>query len=825
MEDHLSHHRLRASAAGFQAASALSHDELSARNLMLANIITALPDLVFILNTEGTITDFHTPDQNSLFVDPEAFLNKNYRDFMPPHLVDTIGAAFDKAMKSGEVASVKYDLPTGNAVSYYEGRFSPFINGGGAVFVVRDVSRQHQTEEKLQSLSVLHQLIVEFSSLLLQSKLDEIEAGINITLKKLGDYAHVDRVYIFDHQPATDTVDNTYEWCADGISPEIENLQGIPFDAVPTWKEKFQKKEHVYIPLVAEIAEEYAAEKEILEPQGIQSLLTLPMFHGEKFMGFIGFDSVRSSREWSEEHIALLRLAGEIIAGSIARDKFETEIIRARNQAEQANKAKSEFLASMSHEIRTPMNAILGFSEILYNNTDDEKSRNFLSGILSSGKTLLYLINDILDLSKIEAGQMEIVLEPSRLSDIFQEMGKIFSNNIAEKNLSFSLRIPEDFPAVINIDDVRLRQILFNLIGNAVKFTHQGFVELSATHKASEQNPDFVDIDITIADSGIGIPLSYQKIIFDAFVQVESDNTRQYGGTGLGLAISNRLALLMNGSLSVESELGIGSRFTISLKEVEVSGDLPERKDMFEWMDQEINFEPATILVVDDVDFNRELAKSYLSSFNFTVFEAKSGREGVTIARMHQPDLILMDLRMPVMNGYEAARQLKKHTETENITCIAFTASSMRHDEAAIREQFDDYLLKPLTRNELIDCLMKFLPHEIKEREKRTGNDAREELPDLDGFIAENPEKAKAIGNRIAEIIIPDIDNLKMYLDQELLSQMIDNMHLICQEYELVLCKNQISRLQNAAESYDFELFNKEILTIENLLNKFVKMA
>lgn len=251
------------------------------------------------------------------------------------------------------------------------------ISGYGLITRSKDnMLALKKSEEKLQSLNELHSLINQFSSLLIQANVNELHQAIDTTLQRLGDYAQVDRVYIFEHDSEKDEVNNTFEWCRAGITPEIENLQGIPFDAVPRWKEKFNANEHVYIPLVSEIAEEYHIEKGILEPQGIISLLALPIYYGERFIGFIGFDSVRNKREWSSEHIALLRLAGEIIAGSIYREQFEKEIIEARKIAEDANKAKSEFLANMSHEIRTPMNAILGFSEIMLNTNNDDKTKN-----------------------------------------------------------------------------------------------------------------------------------------------------------------------------------------------------------------------------------------------------------------------------------------------------------------------------------------------------------------------------------------------------------------------------------------------------------------
>ncbi len=788
------------------------------------NILSSFPDLTFVLDKEGRITGYLTRNETDLFVPPDVFLNKHFGDFMPPDITKHSRQAFDEALRTGDITTVHYTLPLGDSLEKYEGRFAPYNDRSGATYVVRNVTSQMKTEEKLQSLSTLHQLIVEFSSLLIQSTLDEIDQSIDKTLLMLGEYASVDRVYIFEHDALPDEVNNTYEWCADGISPEIENLQGVPYDAVPRWKEKFNLKEHVYIPLVAEIDPQYSVEKGILEPQGIQSLLTIPMYYGEKFIGFIGFDSVKHTREWSDEHITLLRLAGEIIAGTIFRLKFEKEIIEARKDAEQASKAKSEFLANMSHEIRTPMNAILGFSEILYNNSDNAKNKNYLSGILSSGKTLLYLINDILDLSKIEAGQMEIMPEPARIMDIFIELEKIFTTKLEEKQLELRIHIAESLPEIVMIDDVRLRQVLFNLVGNAIKFTAAGHIEIKAEALPVAGQDDLIDISIAVTDTGIGIPESYQKKIFDAFVQVDTDNKKQYGGTGLGLAITNRLVKMMNGEIIVASKVNHGSTFTVIFHDVEPTDALPDRKNVFEWSNKVINFEPATVLVVDDVDFNRELVKSYLSTFNMTVFEAKGAREGVTLTHMHKPDLILMDLRMPGMNGYEATREIKNDPETAGIPCVAFTASSMKHDEEAIRELFDDYLLKPLTRNELIDCLLKFLPHELADPDD--AQDAAEVSQEalLIEKLSDDPAVAGELSAALQSEVASHLEKLLIYIDPDIMNNLLEELEKIGEKFQLNHFKHLAESLKAANESYDFELMLKQLKQLHKLITKIKSM-
>jgi signal transduction histidine kinase/CheY-like chemotaxis protein len=660
---------------------------------------------------------------------------------------------------------------------------------------------------KLESLNKLHDLIINFSTILAQARVEGVDDAVNTTLSRLGEYAEVDRVYIFEHVDEGNFTNNTFEWCGEGIQPEIENLQGIPYEFVPRWKEKFDRNEYVYIPLISEIAPEYTVEKQILEPQGIISLLAIPMFYGDKFFGFIGFDSVKRQREWSEEHIALLRLAGEIIAGTLNRARFEQEIILARKKAEEANKAKSEFLATMSHEIRTPMNAILGFSEILINTTTNDKHRNYLSAVLTSGKTLLSLINDILDLSKIESGQMEISKEPVQIKTVFDEIMQVFQARAAEKSLSLQIDLADDFPEMLMLDDVRLRQVLFNLVGNAVKFTQKGEIIISASFKKSEILENHVDIIIKVTDSGIGIPEDMLDKIFQSFFQIESDNTRKYGGTGLGLPISQKLVQIMGGKLLAESKLNVGSTFILELNDVEITVEEVNKEKHFDWEGKKVHFKGSTVLIVDDVDFNRELVKSFLNDFNLTIIEAKNGSEGVEICKIHQPDLVLMDLRMPGMNGYEATEILTNLDETNHIPIVAFTASSMKHDETLIRKLFHEYLRKPISRNELINMLTQFLPFEILEAStiSLTEDEQNEIVESL------NPIQAEGFLNEFDIELREQLESLKMFMDLDLLEKFLSNMDFLVRQFAIHDLKATLSKLKQDKENFDFEHFHLHI--------------
>ncbi|MBT3341429.1 MAG: response regulator, partial [Gemmatimonadetes bacterium] len=447
-----------------------------------------------------------------------------------------------------------------------------------------------------------------------------------------------------------------------------------------------------------------------------RSVIDLPFSHGT-----LAFNSDRPNA--FDGYQPYLEAIGEVLSEAFhrfddlqaLRDRTQrAEVAQegmrvAKEEAEQANQSKSTFLANMSHEIRTPMNSILGFSDILAGTIEDGQQREFLNAIQASGKSLLGLINDILDLSKVEAGKLELEPGPCDLAAVCHEMEQVFAQKSAEKGVDLVIDVPSDFPDGVILDELRIRQVLINLLGNAIKFTENGTVRLTATAKVDD---DHADLCLAVSDTGVGIPADQIDKVFGAFEQQEGQSAAKFGGTGLGLAISRRLSQMMGGDIVVTSEMGKGSTFSVELTRQPVVTRATLATAVAVETVPDVSFRSSSVLVVDDVASNRLLVKTLLIRRGVEVIEAEDGAEALRLAESMRPDLILMDLRMPVMDGLEATRRLRQDETLKAMPVIALTASAMRTAEGGIREVCDGYLAKPVTEVQLVRALMEFLPYD-----------------------------------------------------------------------------------------------------------------
>lgn len=444
-------------------------------------------------------------------------------------------------------------------------------------------------------------------------------------------------------------------------------------------------------------------------------------FHNRHKTGRNYWESVVISPIFNERHeiVHFVKVAQDISD----RKKLEKDLIEARDKADQATRAKSEFLANVSHEIRTPMNAILGFADLLSYSLTDPRSLDYVTSLKLSGKNLLNLINDILDLSKVEAGMLTINMEYVNFRQLLQEIQQIFYFKIVEKGLKMETDIDGKFPIYIYTDETRLRQILLNLVSNAVKYTETGYVRIEAVapaQKTGNRGMDHqeTDIIIRVSDTGIGISESFQKVIFDSFTQEESHDRKKQGGTGLGLAISKNLVLLLGGQITVESNAGQGSTFTIHFRNVLTSDTQFTKMSQPALSWQDVNFEESTVLIIDDVEDNLKFLGEMLDYAGLKVITANNAEQAISILSYETPDLVITDIRMPGMDGFELLDYMKETEFLAAIPVIASSASVMNSPEVEEKlVRFDGYLLKPIQTSELIGNLIKFLPHRLAHRE------------------------------------------------------------------------------------------------------------
>jgi signal transduction histidine kinase/HPt (histidine-containing phosphotransfer) domain-containing protein len=409
--------------------------------------------------------------------------------------------------------------------------------------------------------------------------------------------------------------------------------------------------------------------------------------------------------------------------------------------SEDASRSKTEFLASMSHEIRTPLNSIIGMAEVLNDTKLTDEQRDFVRIFRTAGESLLAIINDILDLSKIEAGQTESENIDFHLPSLLNSVASILSVRATEKHVQISIDIHPDVPEGLRGDPTRLRQILINLLGNGVKFTEDGSVDIFVK-KDSETKLLF-----SVKDTGIGIPANKQQLIFESFTQADSMTTRKYGGTGLGLTICQKLTQILGGEIGLTSAPGEGSTFFFTYPLNPALTDVtPDNSDAEPATQCEL-LKDAHILLVDDNEDNRNLLCLYLRNTPFTLETAENGRDAVELFKKNHFDIVFMDLEMPIMDGYEATRQFRKWEETEKLVptpIVALTAHAfVRFKKKCMEAGCDDYLTKPVRRNTLIHCISKHLQMDAAPEQ-----DAPETLPDKN-------DPAKVILNPKIKKLIP----------------------------------------------------------------------
>ena len=408
----------------------------------------------------------------------------------------------------------------------------------------------------------------------------------------------------------------------------------------------------------------------------------------------------------------------EIVLDITDKKKTEFQLIKAKEQAERSARIKDEFLANMSHEIRTPMNAVIGFTNLLLDTELDEDQLKSVETIHNAGENLLIIINEILNFSKIESGKIEIVNKELNLHHLMTELNNLFDEKARQKKLELNFIISSSVPEMVIGDEVRINQILVNLINNAIKFTEKGAITVKAkTLKSTAEN---AEIEFSVKDTGIGIPKNKIKKIFESFTQAETDTTRRYGGTGLGLTIVKRLVEMQNGNLDVQSKLNEGSEFIFSL-----TYGLPAKTKKKKYEKAKVsppqNLKGYRILLFEDNEMNRQLSRAILEkNYQAKMDAASNGREGLEMLEKRKYDLILMDIQMPEMDGIEASQKIRNSENAliRNIPIIALTADVMEKEKKrCIEAGMNDFIAKPFRKEDLLAKILKYAKRPRKDRE------------------------------------------------------------------------------------------------------------
>ncbi len=558
----------------------------------------------------------------------------------------------------------------------------------------------------------------EFSSLLttctsdiIKSNSNNLSETLDLVLMKMGVFSEVDRVYYFSFDYEASTCSNTNEWCKPGVAPQISELQDIPIEILPNWMNTMLRGEEIYIRDLNELDESWGPEKEILEPQGIQSLLVLPVIEESYLFGFIGFDAVEEKIEWDDNARNLLQILSNNIASVIRRNNQNIELQEKTAAANAASQAKSQFLANISHEIRTPINSVIGFSELLKSTPLDEDQKVFVSGLNDSANFLFELVNQILDFTKIEAGKVELLRERTNLLELANSVHKTLIPIAKAKNIDFELTVNIGKTDCVLVDETRIRQVLVNLVSNGIKFTEQGFVRLTLEKLSEIGNK--INIRFSVQDSGIGISAEQQKNIFSVFHQGDNSTSKKYGGSGLGLVISNGILELMDSKIICDSSLENGSLFYFDME-----------LDTCEHDTKELNLEETTnpkvesstneklsTLIVDDNVLNLLLLKVMLQQIypSLTIHEAADGFAALELMKSVNPDFIIMDIQMPEMDGRETTKKIRAlNYKLPIIACTASVTEGER--ELCIASGMNDYIAKPISKDLVRSILEKNIP-------------------------------------------------------------------------------------------------------------------
>ena len=705
----------------------------------LTAILDAAPDLIFFKDTGLRLTECNRSMEKHFNISKSDIVGKTDTEAfnLPPDLVKQYAAKDREVIAEKQIYTVEEIIPSADGkVHLFETIKSPIIDDGkiiGLVGISRNITRRKAAEENLKRQNLLMSTVNAAAALLLEPETGWDSFAINRSMEMVCQSVGADRVYLWKNNIKEDGK-LYYKQVCKWMRPEFFMFQELTEfayeDTLPIWEKLFSEGESINGPLDT-LPE---GERDFFPAYELQSLLAVPLFIKAELWGFVSFDDCHSRRFFPETDEIILRSWGLLVVAAIQRDKIMNDLEqtvaeanKAHAEAEAANRAKSSFLAVMSHEMRTPMNAIIGMTTIGKNSGDKERKDYAFEKIWDAAVHLLSVINDVLDISKIESNRLGLNLVEFNLEKMLQRVIDIINFRMDEKHQKFTVNVAGGIPHLVLGDDHRLSQVILNLLSNAVKFSPE-YGEIGLDIVLLGEDNGIFELCITVSDNGIGITPEQQEKLFTAFEQADSGIKREFGGTGLGLSISKHIIELMGGRIWIESEIKKGSKFifTVKLESREkntgfmpVSGNNYENagldaggaKDEIEMSGR---FAGKKMLVAEDVEINREIIISLLEDTGISIDCAENGQEAVDIitASPDKYDVILMDIQMPKMDGLEATRQICALTagRLEHLAIIAMTAHVFKSDvEECLEAGMDDHIGKPVDIEDVFKKLNKYI--------------------------------------------------------------------------------------------------------------------
>jgi signal transduction histidine kinase/CheY-like chemotaxis protein len=552
------------------------------------------------------------------------------------------------------------------------------------------------------------------ASSLLNTATEEFEQVLEKSMGEIAGRLGMERAFIMRNYSAGDEMYfmSVFDWAREGYSNASEIH--IDYNDTTEWYRILRRGETVSGPVSALPAKI----TEVLQGYGIKSLLAVPVFQSNQFEGYIFFSHYQDEVRFSENEINIVKSASFIMYNAMIRNEMIRSLMAAREDALKANRAKSDFLSNMSHEMRTPMNAIIGMIDIASKTDDLEKKDYSLAKMKEASDHLLAIINDVLDMSKIEANKLELAPVDFSFRNLIDKIVTVSAFQANQKDQNFTLGIDPAIPDMLHGDDQRLSQVIANLLSNAVKFTPVGGeVRLDAKLLAKGRNCYKIRFNVT--DTGIGITPEQKALLFSPFQQAESTTTRKYGGTGLGLAISKHIVEIMSGSISLESEQGKGTVVTVVVPlSAAAPGAVPhEDKDVGVQTEAEPGeFAGKHLLLAEDVEINREIVLTLLEHTGIEIDCAENGVKAVELfeAGPQRYDMIFMDMQMPEMDGCEATRRIRalegEGPHAKSVPIVALTANVFKEDiDRCLAAGMDNHIGKPLSMKDITAKLRRYL--------------------------------------------------------------------------------------------------------------------